>query len=110
MGIELLPCPFCGGEAETVEHDSTYLHGFFAHCANDDCPNTVETDIYPTEAEAIAAWNTRHEETCKVKELETIAQTLSMASWLSWGECSECGCLTPVDSTFCIHCGRKVER
>lgn len=61
------------------------------------------------EKEAAAAWNTRHVETCKLNELDALTQTLSMVDGCAWGECSECGCLTPDDSTYCINCGRKVE-
>ena len=63
MADNLKPCPFCGGEAsvKVLEYDgdckvwgvfcesdleSEYSHGHFV-------------DNYPTEAEAIAAWNTR---------------------------------------------------
>ena len=105
---ELKPCPFCGGKAQAeviqwgeVVNASIYCTRCGVGIHRNDQNGALDA--------AIAAWNTRHEETCEVKEIETIAQTLSMASWLSWGECSECGCLTPVDSTFCIHCGRKVQ-
>ena len=54
--IELLSCPFCGGEAETLTAES--MHGgnlYGVMCAN--CAG--RSDVYDTEAEAIAAWNTR---------------------------------------------------
>lgn len=51
---ELLPCPFCGGEADVIDYDDEC---WVAHqCANG---TSVETNSYETEAEAIAAWNSR---------------------------------------------------
>ena len=55
---ELLLCPFCGGEAETLTAES--MHGgylFGIMCS--DCRS--RGDVYDTEAEAIAAWNSRAE-------------------------------------------------
>lgn len=55
---DLLPCPFCGGEAETIRNGI----GVFIGCFNEDCPIGPATSTYVdsyTEAEAIAAWNTR---------------------------------------------------
>ena len=53
----LLPCPFCGGEAQAVNSGPWLRDHFmwFARCS--DC--VVSTPYKPTEAEAIAAWNTR---------------------------------------------------
>ena len=53
---ELLPCPFCGGEADVIDYDDEC---WVAHqCANG---TSVETNSYETEAKAIAAWNSRAE-------------------------------------------------
>lgn len=49
---ELLPCPFCGGEAE-IRGDSV----LFVQCAK--CGTRYGDRYYATKAEAIAAWNTR---------------------------------------------------
>lgn len=48
---ELLPCPFCGGEAdiEGSEHHYIYCKNCFA-----------DTRTYGSKAEAIKAWNTRN--------------------------------------------------
>ncbi|MGE8143027.1 Lar family restriction alleviation protein [Novosphingobium sp. NPDC080210] len=54
----LLPCPFCGGDAtpdySNIEGEAAYHF----HCQNGDCPAWPNVQGY-TEAEAIAAWNTR---------------------------------------------------
>lgn len=56
MSIDLRPCPFCGGEAETVRVGDMY----YVRCGNNDCPVVVETNNYYAEYDAISAWNTRY--------------------------------------------------
>ena len=53
--IELLPCPFCRGEAETHEVGFPY-HYWDVWCDGECFDHFCEK---PTEAEAIAVWNTR---------------------------------------------------
>lgn len=70
---ELKPCPFCGGEAEILTAESMHggnLYGVMCDCC------AGRADVYDTEAEAIEAWNTRAERTCRMTDR---------------GECSECG-------------------
>ena len=57
---DLLPCPFCGGEAKVGTHENPALGvmWFLAGCLRP-CDVSPETKIFGTEAEAIAAWNTR---------------------------------------------------
>ena len=62
---ELLPCPFCGGEAETLTAESMHGGYLFGIMCND-CRS--RGDVYDTEAEAIAAWNSRAERTCRIEE------------------------------------------
>ena len=93
---ELEPCPFCGGEAETLTAES--MHGgnlYGVMCAN--CAG--RSDVYDTEAEAIAAWNSRAERTCQL--------TLDGTDG-NFG-CSECLENIPPLSNYCPNCGRKVE-
>ena len=70
---ELKPCPFCGGKAEILTAESMHGGYLFGIMCND-CRS--RGDVYETEAEAIAAWNTRAERTCRMTDR---------------GECSECG-------------------
>ena len=101
---ELLPCPFCGGEAtiypsyDTTENE---IDGWFIGCEHMKCTGHPETDQFFTKAEAIEAWNTRAERTC-YSELSD-----------SW-ECSECGGVDAYSSAelinYCPNCGRKVEK
>ena len=60
IGIpDLLPCPFCGGDA-TVREPYSGVHGFIAACWNQDCPvHACATGA--TLAEAAGYWNLRAE-------------------------------------------------
>ena len=69
-GTKLLPCPFCGGEAQVARTATGY---WAAYCEEPMCGRVGN---FKTEAEAIAAWNTRAERTCRMTDR---------------GECSECG-------------------
>lgn len=91
MSDELLPCPFCGGEAYTVERG---IYGWSIECDTPFCPCSFAA--YRDKAEAIAAWNTRAERTCKY-----IGDDID-------GCCSKChGWLDP-DCAYCPSCGAKV--
>lgn len=65
---ELLPCPFCGGEAEI--RGSILL---FVQCAK--CKTRYGDGYHATKADATAAWNTRADRTCEVEARES-----------AWGE------------------------
>ena len=60
---ELLPCPFCGSEAEVEQIPGAIYDEFVAHCENLKCIafyiGYLDEGIYSTEEEAIVAWNTR---------------------------------------------------
>lgn len=52
---DLLPCPFCGGKAYLTASSD----GYGVECRNELCVKTIMQE-HSTEAEAIAAWNTRY--------------------------------------------------
>jgi hypothetical protein len=52
----LLPCPFCGGEAEMNQAWSYWD----VMCHSDLCGVRPVSDGYDTQSEAAAAWNARH--------------------------------------------------
>lgn len=94
---ELKTCPFCGGRAKHVYFQFTDTHSVW--CRN--CG--AESYEFDTEEEAIEAWNTRAERTCRNVAVQGVLF-----------ECSECGAKT-VDAVgnytqeYCAACGRKVQ-
>jgi len=56
-GVELLPCPFCGGEAE-YKPDHTVENTDHVQCAGKFCVNISDPD---GQGSCIEAWNTRAE-------------------------------------------------
>ena len=58
---ELLPCPFCGGEADVTLSQGRYGQSYNIHHESIvKCPAAyVSMMNFTTEADAIAAWNTR---------------------------------------------------
>lgn len=114
---ELKPCPFCGGEAELVEGEyGMYLVGYAIYCKGTCgaklgvtgrlCEAYEWTPYFDTEAEAIAAWNTRAERTCKNDDDDCDA----------WFKCSECGLHSKLEimsggygiPNYCPNCGARV--
>ena len=107
---ELIPCPFCGGEARKSgeRFENTILS--WVYCLSCGAAGGYQH----TEAEAIEAWNTRAERTCE-----------NVSKWKDERlECSECGCITDYVSyedepymmtdegatipSYCPNCGSRV--
>lgn len=82
--IKLLPCPFCGGEAEMLNYSESE---WLVNCPA--CGGMVEK-WRKTEAEAIEQWNTRKPMERIVEQLEeakdiahddSMAETVSTRIW-----------------------------
>ena len=124
---ELLPCPFCGGEAEVV---TGLIGGYNVACMRVDCDLSPITRGCATEAEAIAAWNSRAdyhgyeqaaieawesikawnsrvERTCKQEERGWSTEGDHARVWLTCGH----DCMVPTVQdlpNYCPNCGCKV--
>jgi len=59
MNEKLLPCPFCGGAAEIEEIGRVMAGRWSAGCTDPICFGYQSMTTYPSECEAVAAWNTR---------------------------------------------------
>ena len=100
----LLPCPFCGGEAELVALRDGLGRICKAYAWCDKCE--TRGDFYNTEAEAIAAWNTRAERTCQMESVwgTNALQCSECCSYVStWDAECEIGKIN-----YCQSCGAKV--
>ncbi len=61
MSTELLPCPFCGGEASVqgVKTCLTAKYEYYPRCRIENCPGNNGWISFGTNTEAVAAWNRR---------------------------------------------------
>ena len=111
----LLPCPFCGGKAEIVTSDLYGIEKYAVGCSS--CPVIIaeygEYKFYATEAEAIAAWNTRAERTCDIECFDDGVDEGLDGEWFSYSSPMwylSCGHTAQGTEkpNFCPNCGRKV--
>lgn len=131
METNLLPCPFCGGEAISFSEDAGWdLYGnneyrAYAGCHNEGCgigfelyhtgDDLFDEDIDDTpdgitckalELQAVEAWNTRAERTCRVtgssydELLDEVYTDLSCGHWTR---------LSEREVSYCPKCGAKRE-
>lgn len=91
---KLLPCPFCGGEAELDEYCGKYV----VFCKNSSC------SWRETKEQAIEAWNTRYERTCRLIAIDGGYEEPVYA----WA-CDQCG-NDEIDTSYvrCWKCNAKV--
>ena len=105
---ELLPCPFCGGEAE--DYDSDFGNGIYCMGCGAMVGEPIHLDYRVDERityeQAAAAWNTRTERTCRITG-ETYDYLLEYtATRFSCGHCA----IGPARwFKYCPECGARVE-
>ena len=107
---ELLPCPFCGGDASIGRRDYYFedsneyaMSAHYVECST--C--YVRTIEYKSKDGAADAWNRRAERTCRMEYNEQWPHDEYYPT--ECYNCSECGHMT-YDGvpTFCPNCGAKV--
>ena len=106
---ELLPCPFCGGEARmTYDLMADGLGYSKIECR--ECGANTPGNYSKVGDQATWDWNTRHERTCRTVFnglCENDAQSKKMGYF--YYSCSACGGGGIGDNDhYCRHCGAKV--
>lgn len=102
---ELLPCPFCGGEANTLHKPHVIDMRYSVGCNDDECRGFIGLSwLYKTEAEAVAAWNTRAD-----TEYGAVPATEENMAKYGWVRERTCECIaeyakSPIDGkTIVLH-------
>lgn len=73
----LLPCPFCGGDAEICKSSKFYIADtFFIECGNIYCNIRPKTEWKETKLEAIKAWNERKPMERIMEQLQAVESLL----------------------------------
>lgn len=96
---ELKPCPFCGGEAKLYSGRIKYVFCKECFATNEDVK---------TESEAIEAWNTRHERTCRAVKRRgdyvcSACGEVLLSGWADPFEAIPLECFK-----YCFNCGARV--
>lgn len=121
---ELKPCPFCKGEIKTAvitfdekfyepPYEAWYLeHTDIVAAFDKHCPIPTTDRFYDTEAEAIEAWNSRAERTCRMELTDLSSGSAYHDVWLC------CACGEQVEQhtvmgkseppNYCPNCGARV--
>lgn len=105
---KLKPCPFCGGEAKikTRYYRAINYYNYSGVCQ--EC--NASMDVKDTEAEAIEAWNTRHERMCR-----TVLDKYGNYTCGVCGEVLLSGWADPFEAIplecfkYCFNCGARVK-
>ena len=106
---DLLPCPFCGGEAVFQEYTGRAVEVALANrcdvpamikCERCGAMVSFNTGTRSTRRDAADAWNRRVERTCHY------VYDKEICAW----RCSECGGLEPVGYhvRYCPDCGARI--
>ena len=107
---ELKPCPFCGGEADEYEGD--YGNGIYCMMCGAMVGEPIHLGYRTTKrvsiAEAIAAWNSRAERTCR--NLDKHYNIMFKCSECGHWECQDFDGekILPQTWNYCPNCGAKV--
>ena len=89
---KILPCPFCGGEAEVIKAHSSFPLPYTVICKTEECGASVG-NYSKTREEAIAAWNTRKPVEKVIDQLEDLkCKYENIFDYCTKGRCSDYGC------------------
>ena len=128
---KIKPCPFCGGEDVSVDAGYWDAHGarYEIGCENPQCEVHPCSDLFPTEAEAIEAWNNRAETVTVTTGITTVtdapqityvpertcydrnASAREHGAYLFMWRCSNCDESYDTEMgklNFCPNCGARV--
>lgn len=104
---ELKHCPFCGATRGLYALDVDNSTSGEPQVFCDNCKAVFECERASTIEEAIEAWNTRAEKTCKIKPWRMEEDT-------GFYDCLECECGHVMDgsewakSTYCPNCRARI--
>ena len=103
----LLPCPFCGGEAHAYRNNLWHVGCEHAH------NGCVTMSAFVTEAEAVAAWNTRACVQCEGGAVPMTDEAMEEHGWVRERTCRPSGEWKSISQTqevrhvSCSECGHE---